>query len=81
MLADRTFGWEFMFLGANIYAISVASNLGISADRAVKYKADAKGTEINFNAVGSAVSAMRCCCAAPMSDSWKKDIEDYCDDN
>ena len=38
--------WEFMFLGANIDAISAAGRIGISADRAVRYKSDRRGTAI-----------------------------------
>ena len=53
------YGWEFLFLGANIDAVSVANTIGIAADRAVDYHADAKGTALNYEAVGQAVSAVR----------------------
>jgi uncharacterized protein YegL len=52
--------WEFMFLGANIDAISVADSFGISANRAATYVADKVGTSINFRAMSKAVSAARC---------------------
>ena len=52
--------WEFMFLGANIDAISVADSFGISANRAATYIADGVGTAINFRAMSKAVSAARC---------------------
>ena len=69
------FGWEFLFLGANIDAIETAGTFGISADRAVTYEADSVGTEMNFRAVNEAVSCMREC--RPMAADWKRDIEDY----
>ena len=51
-------GWEFIFLGANIDAVETARHYGISEDRAVDYYCDSEGTKRNFEAVGSAVSAM-----------------------
>ncbi len=45
------YGWEFLFLGANIDAISVASRFGIAPDRAVTYCPDGEGTRLNYEAV------------------------------
>ena len=71
------YGWEFLFLGANIDAIETAGRFGISADRAVNYHSDHKGTVLNYEVLSDAVSEMRCC-AAPIDASWKKRIElDY----
>lgn len=42
------FGWEFIFLGANIDAVETAGRFGIDADRAVDYVPDSEGTELNF---------------------------------
>ena len=58
------YGWEFLFLGANIDAIDVADRFGIEADRAVNYECDARGTEINFKALNKAVSRVRMSCAS-----------------
>lgn len=69
------FGWEFLFLGANIDAVETAGTFGISADRAVTYEADCVGTATNFKAVNEAVSRMRE--GKSMAADWKKDIEDY----
>ncbi len=52
-------GWEFLFLGANIDAVSSAQAIGIKADRAVNYHADTEGTAKNFRAMEKAVSAVR----------------------
>lgn len=57
-------GWEFLFLGANIDAIEVAGQFGISAKRAINYECDSKGTLLNFKAITNAVSAFRACDAS-----------------
>ena len=66
------YGWEFLFLGANIDAVSVANTIGISADRAVDYHADAAGTALNYEAVGQAVSAVRQ--SRKLTSSWKSAV-------
>ena len=72
----QEYGWEFLFLGANIDAISTARRFGIGADRAVNYHADSQGTRLNYDAVGKAVSAVRA--GRPLSAEWRKDIDaDY----
>jgi len=69
-------GWEFLFLGANIDAVETAGHMGIEADRAVNYRADAVGTELNYEAISETVSCVRACRSIP--DDWKQRIdEDY----
>lgn len=53
------YGWEFLFIGANIDAVETAARYGISEDRAVNYHADKKGTHVLYDAVASAVSNVR----------------------
>lgn len=53
------YGWEFLFLGANIDAVSVAGRFGIGADRAIDYECDKEGTLLNYEAISQTVSAMR----------------------
>ena len=67
------YGWEFLFLGANIDAVDTAARLGIDADRAANFHCDARGTQLNYEAVSDAMSAMRC--AAPLSADWKERID------
>ncbi len=67
------FGWEFLFLGANMDAISAAGYIGISADRAATYKADGLGTQMNFDAVCTAACDVRA--ARPIRKDWKSKIE------
>jgi len=70
------YGWEFLFLGANIDAVETARHFGISEDRAVNYHSDSEGTQLNYEVVSEAISAVRCC--APLGADWKKRIdEDY----
>ena len=70
------YGWEFLFLGANMDAISAARRFGIREDRAVRYQCDAKGTALNFEVVSDTIGCIREG-AAPCAD-WKQRIEkDY----
>ncbi|MBE6982050.1 MAG: hypothetical protein E7437_07020 [Ruminococcaceae bacterium] len=70
------YGWEFIFMGANIDAAKEAARFGISQDRAANYHADSQGTSVIYQAVSRAVSNVRAC--APMSAQWKQSIdEDY----
>ena len=70
------YGWEFLFLGANIDAVETAKHFGISEDRAVNYHSDSVGTRLNYEVVSCAITSMRS--GAPMSADWKAPIEaDY----
>lgn len=70
------YGWEFMFLGANMDAISTAKQFGIDEDFAVDYHADPIGTQLNYEAVNEAVIKIRS--GKKMDRSWKEGIErDY----
>lgn len=78
------YGWEFVFLGANIDAIEVAGRFGIGADRAFNYECDSAGTQLNFMTIGGMVSAVRKAesmkdmsemlynCCAPIREDYKK---------
>ena len=67
-------GWEFLFLGANIDAVETAGRFGIGADRAVNYHADRAGTQLNYEVLSEAVSAVRC--SAPLGTAWKARIDE-----
>ena len=72
----ETYGWEFIFLGANIDAAKEAARFGIHADRAVNYNADAVGTAVIYEAVSEAVCSVRA--SKAMSNSWRRKVdEDY----
>lgn len=53
------YGWEFMFLGANIDAVEVAGRFGIQKERAINYDCDSFGTQLNYDAISNAVSGFR----------------------
>ena len=55
----ETYGWEFLFLGANMDAVAAASRFGIDADRAVRYNCDSAGIALNYEAVGQAILTLR----------------------
>lgn len=65
--------WEFLFLGANIDAISTARSVGICADRAVTFTNDGQGVATNYEAVSGAIRTMRS--NQPLTAAWKESIE------
>ena len=82
----KKYGWEFLFLGANIDAIEVAGRFGISANRAINYECDHVGTQLNYEVLSNTVSAFRACeckdeasmdmlveaCCAPIKEDYKR---------
>ena len=68
------YGWEFLFLGANIDAVETAGHMGIRPDRSANFHADSRGTELSFRAMARAVSAVQN--RAPLEPSWKEDVEE-----
>ena len=68
------YGWEFIFLGANIDAIATAKRFGIGKNRATNYKADSKGTILNYEVISETVSYMRA--NRSISENWKAPIEE-----
>ena len=70
------YGWEFLFLGANIDAAREAARFGIDADHSANYHADSTGTAVIYEAVSEAVCNVRA--SRPMSKEWKRNIDaDY----
>ena len=70
------YGWEFLFIGANIDAVETAARYGISRDRSVNYNADGEGTHILYESVAKAVCNVRA--SAPLSADWSEEINaDY----
>ena len=68
------YGWEFLFLGANIDAAKEAARFGIGADRAVNYKCDEAGTALNYEVISEAVCSVRA--ARPLGADWKRRIDE-----
>ena len=70
------YGWEFIFLAANIDAVDTAAHIGIRADRAANFVADGTGASKTFASVNEAVCRVRN--NAPMTADWKRAVEaDY----
>ncbi len=70
------YGWEFLFLGANIDAVQTARNFGIAEDRAVNYHSDHVGTKLNYSVLSETITHVRT--AGSVDPNWKKKIdEDY----
>ncbi len=67
------FGWEFIFLGANIDAIATADRLGIRKDRAANFTADSEGIRLNYHVINETVSCLRA--NKNISPDWKNKIE------
>lgn len=67
------YGWEFLFLGANIDAVETAASFGIWSNRAVNYRCDSQGTQLNYEVVSQAVGAMRQSDHIP--DDWAETIQ------
>lgn len=66
------YGWEFLFIGANIDAIQTATRYGIDEERAVNYNADGLGTQIVYESVARAVSHVRA--NRRIEKGWSADI-------
>ena len=68
------YGWEFIFLGANIDAAKEAARVGIRPEFAVDYHADRKGTAVIYEAVNEAVCSVRACREMPTD--WRKTTDE-----
>ncbi len=71
------YGWEFLFLGANMDAVAEAGSFGIQADRSVTFANDSQGIQTNYRVVGETISRMRglSSMAPPIWAEWKQEIE------
>ena len=68
------YGWEFIFIGANIDAVETAARYGINAERAVNYNADIMGTKMVYEAVDTLVSGFRA--GNRSAENWRKEIDE-----
>ena len=70
---QEKYGWEFLFLGANIDAAAEGARFGIAPDRAVTYKSDVEGTQLNYEVLSETVSCLRA--GAPIEAHWSERIQ------
>jgi uncharacterized protein YegL len=68
-------GWEFIFLGANMDAITVAESYGINKNRAETFISDAQGIGMNFESVSRVASEVRA--NRPISADWSRSIREH----
>ena len=73
--AQKELGWEFIFLGANIDAVSVASSIGVSASRAVNYHSDKVGTKKTYGAIAGFMSAFAAPNFSKINDDWREELD------
>ena len=72
---QEKYGWEFVFLAANIDAVETAARYGIDRDRAVNYMSDSAGTGALYETVNHAVRAVRCGCSLKEDHSWRENTD------
>lgn len=70
------YGWEFIFLGANIDAAQEAGKFGIDASMSADYRCDGIGTALNFDVISETIGRVRACGSAPLTADWKKRIDE-----
>ena len=71
---QEKYGWEFLFLGANIDATAEAKRFGIAPERAANYHCDKKGTALNYAIISDVVRSVRM--GEEIKDGWKARIEE-----
>jgi hypothetical protein len=70
------YGWEFLFLGANIDAVETARNIGIAANRAANYHADSEGSDVVYKSLSRVAMNFRSAPAGEnLDDYWAEEIE------
>ena len=73
---QEKYGWEFVFLAANIDAVDTAVHLGMDSKRAVNYRGDSCGTAAMYRSVNRAVSAVRACVDLTVEPSWRAEADE-----
>jgi hypothetical protein len=75
-LQKEKYGWEFIFMGANIDAIKTAKKFGVDSNRAVQYHSDEQGTNLNYRVMSETIRDLRV--NKTIKEDWKSDIDkDY----
>ena len=73
------YGWEFIFLGANIDAADMANRFGVDRNRSQNFHNDSEGIKLNYVVLSKAIASYRDAApGASLDDNWSRDIqEDY----
>ena len=72
---QEKYGWEFIFLGANMDAVEAAGRIGIRADRAARFHNDDVGVALNYDVVSAELSAFSAGCV--IGESLERVRTDY----
>lgn len=70
------YGWEFIFLGANIDALETAGSFGIDKDMAVDFRNDSRGTQLNYQVLSDTIKTVRSAPQKAVNRQWKSRIEE-----
>ena len=70
------YGWEFIFLAANIDAVETADRIGIRRERAANYRQTQEGYEACYASMSEFVTMKRSAAPCEAMDSWKKNLEE-----
>lgn len=71
---QEKYGWEFLFLGADMDSIQDAQRYGIRADRSARYSRDGRGMGLNYRVVSETITSVRR--RVEITPDWCADIED-----
>ena len=69
---EERYGWEFLFVAANIDAVETAEHIGIRRERAANYRHDSEGTETLYCAMSATVKNYRM--SATVADDWADEL-------
>lgn len=72
-LQKEKYGWEFIFMGANIDAVETGRKFGLDESKTVNYHADEQGVHLNYRVMSDAVTQMRV--YSYVESDWKKEID------
>ena len=72
---EEKYGWEFIFLGANMDAVEAAGRIGIRPERSARFHNDEAGVALNYDVLSAEISAFRCGCE--VGESLEKIRKDY----
>ncbi len=69
------YGWEFIYLGANIDSVREAGGIGIDASHVTDYRSDSEGTRMSYQSVSRAVRSVRA--TRRLDSNWYQESRDY----
>ena len=71
---EEQYGWEFVFVAANIDAVETAAHIGIRRERAANYQQTKDGTRAMYDCADEIFSIFRR--GEPIKETWKDKLEE-----